>query len=231
MDNGTTHGQPPEESSFRSLIAVVIAVTSVVGALAAWRASILATEAATLNRRAIQEVIASEMRRMRWEGEVDHDMRLLARYQEHIWTWRFLRAEAERVRRTNAQLAASLDAQGQGELALARSLRPLFLAGTPGFGDARGKVAYDREFVLEGLLLGDATLRDLRPDATHNRAETFHAKAALLRGIVALFVTALFFLTLAVVTRVGIRRILAQAGASVIVATVVLWGVVEALYR
>lgn len=231
MANGAVHGQSPEESGFRSLIAIVIAVTSVIGALAAWRASVLATEAAILNRRAIQERIESEMRQLRWEGQVDHDVRLLADYQEHIWAWRFLGAQAERAQRTDAQLAASLDAQAQGELALARALRPFFLSAIPDFGNAQGTIVYDRAYVLEGLLLGDATLRDLRPAATLTRAETFHAKAAFLRGIVALFVAALFFLTLGVVARIGIRRVLAQVGAAVIAATVVLWGVAEALYR
>ncbi len=212
---------------FKTVVAVLIAVTSILGAVVAWRASVSSNAAGDLDEQGTQELVLEEQERASIEGLVANDQRLFARYQEHILAWRLLQKQAEAQRGKDQELADALAAEAQGELALARSLRGFFQGGTPDFGDDEGVVAYDRDFVLANLEANNQYLPVLDPQATFRRADEEHDRTVRLVGVFTLVVVALFFLTIAQFAGAAIRGLFAVAGVAVGVAGLIAFALVE----
>lgn len=198
--------------SFRTVIAICIAVVSVLGAVAAWRAAVVSIRASDLNEDGMLALVQKEQVRAQLEALVDEDLRLFAEYQEHIKHWKLLQRDARKVRGRNPELAEALNAEAQGELATARAMIPFFRGGNPGLGGGTGDVAYDREFVLDNLKVFDPVFRELHPEDSFALARQEHARTVQLVLVLALFVAGLFFLTLAQFAREAIRGIFAGAG-------------------
>jgi hypothetical protein len=213
--------------SFRTAVAVAIAIVSVFGAVAAWRASVVSILASDLNEEGLLTLVQKEQVRAQLESLVDEDLRLFAEYQEHIAASRLLRRDADRVR--NPELAEDLRAQAQGELALARALIPFFRGATPDLGGEEGDVAYDRAFVLANLQEFDPTFSELRPGRLFAQARTEHTRTVNLVLVVALFVAALFFLTIAQFARPSNRGIFAVAGGATAAVALTLFVLIGAL--
>jgi hypothetical protein len=224
---------PPEtphdaaRDRFRIRVAVLIALVSISGALVAWRASVSSINAAALDQEAEQQLLQQQQREAVLKGQVANDLIVFSRYQEHVKSWRLLSKKAEQLRPHNPALADSFDTQAQGELALARSFRSYFQAGTPDFGNASGDVAYDPAFVLRNLLQSDPQLAVLHPDTTFEEAHHAHGVTVDLVAIVALLIAAVFLLTLAQFAGVGIRLFFAGIGVVVAVTGLSLWILVE----
>jgi hypothetical protein len=212
---------------FRIRVAVLIAVVSIAGAVVAWRASVSSITAAALDQEAEQQLLQQQAREAVLKGQVANDLVVYVRYQEHVKAWRLLSKKADEIRDHNSSLAASFDTQAQGELALARSLRLYFQGGTPDFGDAKGNVVYDATFVLRNVIEGDPQLAVLHPDETFLEAHDVHGKTVNLVAIVALFIAAVFLLTIAQFARRGLRFLFAGAGVLVTTAGFALWAIVE----
>ncbi|HZD17480.1 MAG TPA: hypothetical protein VE669_05010, partial [Actinomycetota bacterium] len=145
--------------SFRTVIAICIAVVSVLGAVAAWRAAVVSIRASDLNEDGLLALVQKEQVRTQLESTVDEDLRLFAEYQEHIKSWRLLQRDARKMRGSHPDLAESMRAEAQGELAVARALIPFFRGGTPDLGNGKGTVVYDRDFVLRNLQEVDPVFR------------------------------------------------------------------------
>ena len=208
-------------------MAILIAIVSIAGAVGAWRASVSSIHAAALDQEAVQQLVQVEQRKAALVGQVANDLQLLARYQEHVKSWRLLTAQADRLRDKNEELAQSFEAMAQGELAEARALRPFFEAATPDFGDEKGTVVYDPSFVLRNLEQGDQDLAVLKPEETFEEAHHGHGKVVDLVGVVALFIAAVFLLTVAQFARRGLRGIFAGAGVGVMVVGFAVFAYVE----
>lgn len=204
-----------DRDRFRTIIAALIAITSILGAVVAWRASVSSTAAGDLDEQATQELVLQEQELASLEGLVANDLRLFGQYQEHILSWRILLKQADTARKDNVALADQLKAEGLGELSLARSLRAFFQGATPTFGDADGKVVYDRDFVLANLKENDQELKVLRPDVTFENAESEHDRTVKLVAVFTLVIVALFFLTIAQFARENVRTIFAIAGVAI----------------
>ena len=210
-----TGGEP--SGSFRTIVAVLIAVVSALGALAAWRSSIVSIEAADLAEGGVLELVQKEQIRAQLESQIDEDLRLMAEYQRHVSAWRLLRQDARQVRRQSPELAERLEAQARTEIGLARAMAPFFRTAYFGLGEPDGTFELDRDFVLSQLLEFEPRFTDLRPDATFRASRETYAKTVNLVLIVALFIASLFFLTLAQFTGERVRGLF--AGAGVVVAT------------
>jgi hypothetical protein len=217
---------PDDASRFKTIVAVLIAVTSILGAIVAWRASESSTAARGVDEQAIQELVLQEQELASIEGLVANDQRLFARYQEHILAWRVLLTQSRATK--NQDLSDALRSQAFAELSLARSLRRFFQGSVPDFGDEEGKVAYDREFVLANLKANDPELRALDPGATFQEAEAEHGRSMLLAAMFTLVVVALFFLTIAQFGRESIRMFFAVAGIVVAIGGLIGFVIVEA---
>ncbi|MDQ3880495.1 MAG: hypothetical protein M3295_05440, partial [Chloroflexota bacterium] len=119
-------------------IPILIAVASLIGAVVTWRASLAANDGSGLDAQARREVAEEQQIRVQLGAIVANDRRLLASYQEHVLAARRLFAEAETLGDDDPDAAAERTLEAQSRLNLARSLRPLFRAQLPDFGDAQG---------------------------------------------------------------------------------------------
>lgn len=214
-------------SRFKTVVAVLIAVASILSAVVAWRASAASRAAGDLDEQGTQEQVLQEQELASIEGLVANDQRLFARYQEHILAWRILQKQSRDTRAGNAALADSLDTEASAQLALARSLRRFFQGATPDFGNEEGIVEYNREFVLRNLRESNAALTELDPEATFLAAAREHDRTIRLVGVFTAVVAALFFLTIAQFAGSAIRGIFALAGAVVGLAGLIMLVLIE----
>jgi cell division protein FtsL len=222
------HDQPKEEraEAFRTTVAVLIAIVSIFGALVAWRASTYSTQGEDLDQKATQELVREQQILASINGEVSQDERLLGVYQEHVKLATLLRRQAGLVAKTDAERATLLKADAAEERALTRSLNGFFRAQVPGYPDDAGNVTYDRHSGVSYLEEVDNELPMLHPEQVERQASAKHDKALDLVAIAAVFVLALFFLTLAELTRPRTRVPLTAAGTAALVAGLVLFLVV-----
>jgi uncharacterized membrane protein (DUF2068 family) len=203
----------PERSAV--LLALLIGFASIMSAVIAWRASLASIDASRYESLAVQQQARRLQIERELEGTVEQDLRFVDAYQEHALAARQLQAQADALRPTDPTTADQLDLQAQGELALARSVTPFFL-GAGGIHLAEdGSVPYDRAFVLRNLQEGNVELREIRSQRTLELAQAADSRTLSLIAVAALMVAALFFLTVAQVSRslVRIRQAFFVAGA------------------
>ncbi len=205
-------------------MAVLIVAASVFGSVAAWQASSFSAKASDLDGLATQQLAQRQQIQGYYQGLVSQDVRLFGRFKQHTEQANLLNDEASRT--ADPQLAAGLHAQAKGELALARTLQGFF-SFRPTV-DGQGNASYDRTSALVSLESLDPQLPGLRPDETLKRADAVHQTTIHLVGITALFIAALFFLTLAQLAKRATRDVFLVAGIAVIAVGAVLFVLVRA---
>ena len=126
MDSTT---QPPGEkawTNFHTIVALVIAVASTLGAVVAYRASLAEIDGVELDRRIIQERMQVETELQQKKQMVYGDVALSARFQQHLLAWHLLEEDAAAAYKEHRRDAAVDSAlRAQAELALARSMTVL----------------------------------------------------------------------------------------------------------
>jgi hypothetical protein len=206
---------PPRESRFgallrnpqlsTALLALLIGFASVFSALVAWRASLASIDASRYQSLAVQQQARREQIERDLESTVQQDLRFVAEYQEDELAARELQTQADAVRSTDATAADALDLEAQSRMAMGRALKPFFLgAGLITLNDD-GTVEYDSAYVLRNLSETNPELRELRTSNVANLANHANAKSINLVAVAGLVVAALFFLTIAQVSRGRIR--------------------------
>jgi hypothetical protein len=218
----------PERSA--ALLAVLIGFASVFSAVIAWRASLASIDSSRYESLAVQQQARREQIERELEGSVQQDQRFIAEYQEHALAAREIQAQADSLRPTDAAAADLLDLEAQNELAKARAMTPFF-RGLQITLDENGNVPYDATFVLRNLEQGNPELRELRTSNVAALAGRADAKSLDLIGVAALIVGALFFLTVAQVsrTRQRLRQAFFVAGGIMVVVGTVGFLLVEVL--
>jgi len=187
------------------LLALLIGFASVFSAVLAWRASLASIDASHHESLAVQEAARSNQLERLIEGTVAQDERFVVVFQEHSRAARELSAQAAALRESNPESADILDLEAQAHLALARAMQPFFLgAGGIELGDG-GTVGYDREFVIQSLRDADAELDELSLQRSSELAQRADVRMLNLIGIEAIIIAALFFLTIAQVSRAQLR--------------------------
>jgi len=213
-----------EGNSFRTRIAIVIAVVSIFGAITAWRGTLISSAAAGADHQYLDEVAERQERVNLLSALVAEDVRQVGPYEEHVRAAALLRSEASQEGGADSALADSLLVQARGEDALAAERRTFIRYGTPEVtSDQAHPVKYDAAAALRTLELNDSQLQKLRPDVLLVSSEALHRKSLFIVGLVSMFVASLFFLTLAQFTGPGPRRIFFASGVGVAVLTIVLW--------
>lgn len=223
---------PPGEkpwANFHTIVALVIAVVSTLGAIVAYRASLAEINGVELDRQIIQERMQVETELQQRKELIYADVALSARFQQRLLAWHLLEQEAAAAYTQDRHDAAVDDAlQAQAELALARAMTPYFRAAMPGLGSADPWDArYDADAETDRQLADDEALTRLHPEVTGARAESAHQRTRNLVGVEALFITSLFFLTLAEFSSPRVRVWAALTGGIVIVAALAAWVLVE----
>ena len=186
-----------KRDTLRFRTGIAIAVVSMLGAVVAWRASIVSSDASDLNQFATQELAEQQQILARHQNEVNQDIRLLASFQEHAWLEKRYRDDAKKVKKSSPDLAKGLQVRANGEAGLKREVEQFFLGGYPAVDDAKATASYSSETALRELADQDARLAELRPVALSEEAAGRHRQALQLVGVGAIFVVALFFLTIA----------------------------------
>ena len=204
----------------RLLIPVLIATTSVLGAVGAWRASTAAGAAAGAERQAFADTVAAEQQSAGIETVVGSIEFAYARRLALQSSAQALRAEAATAEPEAAErllaLAGAQEAAATSYLIDADALRP------------DGSLDLDAKREVEWGLAADQW--DLDPAPETARAAALRTKAQRLVGLTAFLIAAALFLTLAEVSRN--RRVEAlywHGGVAVLVVSTVLLIVVEAL--
>lgn len=204
----------------RILIPVLIALTSVLGAIGTWRTSNASGAAAGAERRAFADTVAAEQQRAAIDTVIGSIEFAFARRQALQQSAASLRSDAEAAEADEAArltaLAAAQEAAAAAYVIDADALRP------DGSLDLEGK----RE--VEWGLASD--LADLDPGPEMDRAADLRAKSQRLVGLTAFFIAAALFFTLAQVSRNRRVEILYWTGGlAVLTVSVVLAMVVEVL--
>jgi hypothetical protein len=213
------------EARFGKLVALTIALVSVLGAIVAFTANTQDREARRLDREVIQQTQRREQITSDLESQVDRDLRNLSVYQEHLKAATVLRQQADAA--ANPTEAAGLRAEALDEEALARARARFFSAAVPIPGQGQGPVEYDRAAAIQQLTDANDELRKLTPDATRELAKAQHERTDNLGGLVTLIVAALIFLTVAQFARSRARVVFAVAGAGVALATALTAGYIN----
>jgi hypothetical protein len=204
----------------RLLIPVLIATTSVLGAVGAWRASAASGAAAGAERQAFVDTVAAEQQRAGIETVVGSIEFAYARRQALQSAAAALRAEAETATPEEAgrllALAAAEEAAAAAYVIDADALRP------------DGSLDLDAKREVEWGLAADQW--DLDPAPEMARAAGLRLKAQRLVGLTAFLIAAALFLTLAEVSRSRrVESLYWHGGVAVLVVSAVLLIVVEAL--
>jgi hypothetical protein len=212
-----------------AVLAVLIGFASVFSAVIAWRASLASIDASRYESLAVQQQARREQIERELEATVQQDERFVTDFQAHALAARELQAQADAIRATDATAADVLDLQAQSESALARALKPFFMGAGGVALDDNGTVPYDKAFVLRNLSEGNAELRELRTSNVTNLANAADAKSIDLIAVAAIVVAALFFLTVAQVsrTRVRVRQAFFVAGGILVGVGVLAFSIVE----
>ncbi len=191
------------DAGLTTIIAAAITLVSILVAVAAWRGSSAVGRASDLDGSYIQQVAMRQQELETITGYVELDTRLLPRYQEHVLAAAQLQAAADKLPAGSADRQL-LEVRAQGERAIARVMRPFFIA-LPAV-DAQGIATYDRESILRALEDQDTRLADLQPDRVAADAALVHDQANGFVVVGVILAVGLVLLTIAQVLR-GRRRI------------------------
>jgi hypothetical protein len=219
----------PQRSA--GLLAVLIGFASVFSAVVAWRASLASIDASRYESLAVQQTAREGQIERELEGLIAQDLRFVNVYQEHALAARELQTQADSLRASDPDSADVLDLQAQAARDLARAVTPFFLGASGVSLSDDGTVAYDTAYVLRNLEEGDQELRELRTQHTQELAQRADARSLALIGVAALVVAALFFLTIAQVSRARarLRQTFFMAGAILVLVGTIGFVLVELL--
>jgi hypothetical protein len=176
----------------------VIVAVSMLGAVVSWRTSVWSGIASDLDRQAAQELLIAERSRTTDHGKVAQDLRLVGRYE---WEHRLSRSE-----RRHATLQADALDRAATAAAVSRMLTASVLTS---FGS---KTVYDTRSALGYLAAIRPDLATADPRYVARLAGEAHDKTVRLVTIGTVLLVAVFFLTLAEVSRPSLRRWFAAGG-------------------
>ena len=203
----------------RVLVAGLIAMTSLLGSLVAWRASVANTAAGGADGKGLADLVAAQQARVQAFGNTD------LVYRDYLAA-RALRAQADALRAEGANagqapdvLIAQADAYDNAADLAEQRIDPDVVA-------PDGSIDIQRKVDIELALA--ASSADLDPTAEFARADQLHRKGQRLTGLAALLITAALFFTLAQVTRDRAHQLYLVGGVGVLGVALLLFVVFEA---
>lgn len=210
---------------FETAVAIAMVLAAILGALIAWRASVVSENASGLFDLAAQQRAEREQVLATIDLWIDHDVRLARQYGDHVHAQTSLSTRSEEA--GSPALAAQLDRRAREEQMYARTLSAHFLAQFPAI-DEEGRVTYDRQRA-ERSMLASSRVADIRPEATFQTGQDNRGLVVRLIGVAFVTLCALFLLTLAQLLEGSrLRRLLAGSGGVLFTAAAVLFVIVGA---
>ena len=212
VDRGASPG-------LRIVIAVLIAATSVLGAVAAWRASVASNYATDTERKAFDDEVARERARAAVLNSLDATFSSYVRSEEE-------RKRAEELRSKAKTVSGSQRAQLLAEAEAFDSLADINVSGIR-VDSLRpdGSLDLERAFEIEWNQAQRA--EDIDPEPDFLAADDALEKSEQLIGLTALMIAAAFFLTLAEISKTVAHRLYFFGGTGVLVIASVLLVLVE----
>jgi hypothetical protein len=201
------------------LTASLIALTSVLAAVGAWRASIASGAAGDADRKGFADNVAQTQQRAAIVAR--SDAILLDYVRMHAYRDRAAALRDQAASAADPSDAARLEAQAEADAKLADLIQ------TTVDRDALrpdGSLDLDRVFDVEFALA--SAQQDLDPAPDFAQSDRMRTKAERLVGLTALFIAAALFLTLAQVAG-RTRRLYLSGGLTVLLGAVVLLAMVE----
>ncbi len=193
------------------IVATLIALTSVLGAFAAWRASVAGSAATGAERKGFADDAAAKIAHGNTLTSVDRNFRY------------FVRAEAYKsIAETLGEQAGRATGDDKGQLeddAYAyEQLEDITRAAVEGDAiNPDGTLNLERKFEIEYGLA--ASQQDLDSSSDYAEADALHRKGERLVGLTALLIAAAFFLTLAEVSKTRAYRFYFVGGVVVLAAS------------
>jgi hypothetical protein len=186
---------------FQTIVAILIAVVSVVTAGVIWRASLAGSNASTADRRGLVTTVQYEAAYAETVSMLYEEAHYAAQFDYYQARVEALQAQGDPAARSEAgwvsQIVDSL-----------ASFTPLTT--DPAYRTADGRLNLDAR--LATMRAADASLDEFNPQQHFTAADWFYFESELLISAVIIFAVALFFLTLAEITRRRIRIGLAVVG-------------------
>jgi hypothetical protein len=186
-----------KSARFRVVVALLIALTSLLGALAAWRAEAASMKGDNAERKALTESLANE----RVRSSIRSDLQdTLQKYQDAQVYFALSRALRARVAGAAPADAARLRALAKADEQLGSARIGLLRSHTDAIR-ADGTLDLAREFQLR--YANEKSTTDLDPRPEYRISDHQATKSERLVGLTAMLIAAAFFFTLA---QVGRRR-------------------------
>ena len=217
-----TAGEPPQARrapwlDLKSIIAILIGLVSVTGAVVTWRAALLSEYATDNDRQAVAETALRQRAEVNGRLEVGAQERAFARYRSDIIAADRLDEDADALR---AQ-GRVVEARAVENEATARRKEADELAALSGFSqylseDEGGLPTFDAERSRQDIVRDDVEAAQVDPVQTAERADDLRAHSQRLVGWIVVFVAAVVLLTLGQVINVKVIRA-GLAGLGVIV--------------
>ena len=223
-----TAGEAPQARrapwlDLKSIIAILIGLVSVTGAVVTWRAALLSEYATDNDRQAVAETALRQRAEVNGRLEVGAQERAFARYRSDIIAADRLDEDADALR----VQGRVIEARAVENEATARRKEADELAALSGFSqylgeDDGGLPTFDAERSRQDIIRDDVEAAQVDPAQTSARADDLRAHSQRLVGWIVVFVAAVVLLTLGQVINVKfIRAGLAGLGVVIyVVATV-----------
>lgn len=202
----------------KSVIAILIGVVSVTGAVVTWRAAILAEFATDKDRQAVAETVLRQRSVASAEIVLEAENRAFARYRADLVSADRLEEEATQLedegddeRALQARNAASVHRRVAEELSLVRDFGDYV-----NVDDAGNPVSLDLDRRRDDLLRQDGEASQVDPEQTIVQGNEFRTKSQRLVAWIVVFVGAVVLLTIAQLLKNRVLRV-GFAGAAVVV--------------
>jgi osmotically-inducible protein OsmY len=202
---------PERANRFKSVIAVLIGLVSLTGAVATWRAASLGSLAADTDRRSIIESVQVEKSRAAAEAQLRAEEQYFARYRANVVSDEGLKSDANASRQAgNEAQARDLLDQAQVFEELAKNLSQLTFNTDYITTDPKGNQVFDEVRRRRDLLRNDTEASRLDPDQTVAEADRLHARSQRMVKWIVAFVGIIVLLTIAQLSRPRVRPLLAS---------------------
>ena len=197
-----------ENPRFQTLIAVLIAMVTVTGAIVAWRAATIGSEADDAEREGLLSTIVRERVDATNRTWLYNDLRTFALYTEYqALADRLAQDAQDRREGGDDEEADRLEREAERYQALADNLRRFLFEG---YITSEG--TYDADAFLARRWAEAAREADLEPQDDLARADTLRFRAQQLVGGTIFLAAALLLLTLAQISRSGLRYLFLTGG-------------------